>query len=126
MVSTKIAWTPPNVSRVSRHELSLKFKVPGSSNQEQTWSLKVNPAFGEEINVSAAPRVILGQDENASLSIQLTNQEMSTVQASDLVIRSSAGKVSNLTKLGNGGIHRPVFATNQAISTGGHDYGGRS
>ena len=99
----QITWTPPNVGQVSTQDLSLKYKVPGSSNQEQSWRLKVTPAFGEEISVTATPaRVILGQDENASLSIQLTNQEMSTVQASDLVIRSSAGEVSNLTKLGNG------------------------
>ena len=115
----QITWTPPNVGQVSTQDLSLKYKVPGSSNQEQSWRLKVTPAFGEEISVTATPaRVILGQDENASLSIQLTNQEMSTVQASDLVIRSSAGEVSNLTKLGNGDF-TALYAANQALSACG-------
>lgn len=96
------AWTPAAVDRPTTAQLEVKGRTADRVSINSSVSVPVRPRTATGLSVVSNPaQVVLGQDAEASISIQLTGA-VGDVSASDLKVRTSVGEVSDLTHLGDG------------------------
>ena len=99
----RLDWSPPAVSSTRNIELSLRGKTVGKEKVQGRWSLPLVPPLGQQLSATASPaRMVLGQDEAATLTVSLSGGAAQAMEDGHLVIESSAGTITNLTALGTG------------------------
>ncbi len=93
----KFKFTPAKVGEVTDVTLSLTGKLPTKENIEAEYSFKVVPAPKAELEGSSNPgELVLGQTDEATLSLT------GSAPKHGLLVRASAGDVTNLTDMGSG------------------------
>ena len=97
-----IDYTPPKVDAAVNAQLVLKGKV-GKENVTGTWEFPVVPSRTHGYSVTAnPPRLTLGVDKTATLTLRFANGTRLLHGPGELVVRSSVGTVENLIDLGGG------------------------
>ncbi len=98
----RMEYTPPRVDAPVEATLTLKGKI-GKENYAGSWSFPIVPSRTHQLQATITPpRLTLGEDETATISVRLATGDRQVQSAVNLDIRASAGSVENITNLGGG------------------------
>lgn len=93
---------PPAVTTPTEFTLVVKGRTNRRVSFEKSMTIAVRPPFGSALGVVANPaQMVLGQDEEATLSFRIDDLGAAT-SLDDLDVRVSSGEVQNLTYMGSG------------------------
>jgi hypothetical protein len=96
-------WTPPQVTEVTSAAINFRGKTADKDAFSKRFEVTVNPPLASAMRVVSNPaQITLGQDASATLTLTLAGGTNQPLEGTDLVVRSSAGTVSNITHLGGG------------------------
>jgi len=99
----RVGWVPPLVDGVRDIEIALRGKTVEKEKFRRAWSIQVQPLLHQIVTVTASPaKLEVGRDEAASIQLTLTGGATETIDAADLVFRTSSGSISNMTAMGEG------------------------
>ena len=95
-------FTPDRVMQPATVTLRVRGRTPSRESVDKSYKVPVRPPTATAVEVVAnPPRLVLGQDGEGSISFVLADAA-GNVEASDIAVRSSSGRVENLTHLGGG------------------------
>ncbi|MEL6342264.1 MAG: Ig-like domain-containing protein [Myxococcota bacterium] len=98
-----VTWTPPAIQAPTDLTLTFQGRTVDRQSLELEIPVSLTPPIAQRIAVTASPpQVVLGQDASVNLSITIPRVAGRAIQERDLVVRASAGAVSNVTALGDG------------------------
>jgi hypothetical protein len=98
----RIDYTPPRVDAPVEATLTLKGKI-GKEPWSGSWTFPVVPSRTHQLQATVTPpRLTLGDDKTATITVRLASGDRQVENAVNLDIRASAGTVENLTNLGGG------------------------
>jgi adhesin/invasin len=96
-------WTPPKVTEATTTAINFRGKTASKGNISTRFDVSVVPPLASAMRVVSNPaQITLGQDASATLTLNLSGGAKQPLDGTDLVVRSSAGTVSNITHLGGG------------------------
>ncbi|MFT5679661.1 MAG: adhesin/invasin [Myxococcota bacterium] len=97
------SWTPPQVTESTTIAISVRGKTADKVSINNRFEVPVVPPLASAMRVVSNPmQITLGQDTSATLTLNLSGGTNQPLNGTDLIVRSSAGTVSNITHLGGG------------------------
>lgn len=96
-------WTPPEVTEATTTAINLRGKTADKVSVNKRFDVSVTPPLASAMRIVSNPaQITLGQDASATLTLNLSGGTNQPLDGTDLIVRSSAGTVSNITHLGGG------------------------
>ena len=96
-------WTPPLVTEVTSATINFRGKTADKTAVNKRFTVSVVPPLASTMQIVSNPaQITLGQDASATITLNLSGGANQPLEGTDLVVRSSAGTVSNITHLGGG------------------------
>ncbi|HCH65838.1 MAG TPA: hypothetical protein DFR83_23755 [Deltaproteobacteria bacterium] len=99
----RLPWTPELVAEPEQVEIRFRGKTLDKQKIDQMWSLTVNPPYGHRVSIAVDPQqLIIGQDSQASLSVQLAGGAAAVRTGADLMFTVNSGTIGTPAPLGDG------------------------
>lgn len=99
----RLPWTPELVAEPETVEIRFRGKTLDKQKIDKSWNLTVAPPYGHRVSISADPtQLIIGQDSQASLSVQLAGGAEAVRTGADLMFTVNSGSIGTAAPMGNG------------------------
>jgi len=99
----RIPWTPELVEAPAVVDIRFKGKTLDKQKIDRTWSMPVKPPYGHQVSIKVDPQqLILGQDSQASLSVDLAGGAEGVRTGADLMFTVNSGVIGTPAPLGGG------------------------
>ena len=99
----RLPWTPELVTAPTVVDIRFKGKTLDKQKVDRIWSMPVQPPYGHQVSIKVDPQqLILGQDSQASLSIDLAGGAEGVRSGADLMFTVNSGQVGTPAPLGEG------------------------
>jgi len=99
----RIPWTPELVEAPAVVDIRFKGKTLDKQKIDRTWSMPVKPPYGHKVSIKVDPQqLILGQDSQASLSVDLAGGAEGVRTGADLMFTVNSGEIGTPAPLGGG------------------------
>lgn len=98
----RIPWTPERVESETVVDLRFRGKLD-KLKVDKTWSMPVKPPYGHQVSVRVDPtQLVLGQDSQASVSVDLVGGAEGVRTGADLLFTVNSGQLGVPAPLGGG------------------------
>lgn len=99
----RIPYVAPAVRSLTPVTVEVRARVSERESYDAKGLVQVQPGASAAVEVRANPdRIVLSQDASATISFQFPGTEADVPQATDVLVRSSSGEVSDVVALGGG------------------------
>jgi hypothetical protein len=99
----RLPWTPERVDVPETVEIRFKGKTLDKQKVEKVWNLTVKPPYGHQVSIAVDPtQLIIGQDSQASLSVELAGGAQGARTGADLMFTVNSGTIGTPAPLGGG------------------------
>ncbi len=99
----RLPWTPERVEAPEVVEVRFKGKTLDKQKVDKTWNLTVKPPYGHQVSIAVDPtQLIIGQDSQASLSVELAGGAEGVRTGADLMFTVNSGTIGTPAPLGGG------------------------
>jgi hypothetical protein len=99
----RLPWTPERVEVPEVVDIRFKGKTLDKQKIDQTWSVPVKPPYGHQVSIAVDPtQLVIGQDSQASLSVNLAGGAEGVRTGADLMFTVNSGSIGDAAPLGDG------------------------